>query len=148
MGINTWDVAAALTHLDWTLFKSIHEVQRHTCTRTHTHLSFVGLVRKVVFGSKKHKKALRALFSSLSICSRNWRTTHSAILPELVTQPRSLSSSSAAMRSNSGSCLRCSCAYRSTRECSCSRSSSRSLLSKTTRLMIKQKPKVSLQDVL
>uniref|UniRef100_A0A3Q3LLR0 Rap guanine nucleotide exchange factor 5 n=1 Tax=Mastacembelus armatus TaxID=205130 RepID=A0A3Q3LLR0_9TELE len=25
LGINTWDVAAALTHLDWTLFKSIHE---------------------------------------------------------------------------------------------------------------------------
>lgn len=28
LGINTWDVAAALTHLDWSLFKSIHEVQR------------------------------------------------------------------------------------------------------------------------
>lgn len=51
-----------------------------------------------------------------------------------VTQQHSLSSSSAATRSNSGSCLRCSCAYRSTRECSCSRSSSRSLLSKTARL--------------
>uniref|UniRef100_A0A3Q2XVX3 Rap guanine nucleotide exchange factor (GEF) 5a n=2 Tax=Hippocampus comes TaxID=109280 RepID=A0A3Q2XVX3_HIPCM len=25
LGINTWDVAAALTHLDWSLFKSIHE---------------------------------------------------------------------------------------------------------------------------
>ncbi|CAL1584536.1 unnamed protein product [Knipowitschia caucasica] len=25
LGINTWDVATALTHLDWTLFKSIHE---------------------------------------------------------------------------------------------------------------------------
>ncbi|KAM9386327.1 rap guanine nucleotide exchange factor 5 [Pholidichthys leucotaenia] len=25
LGINTWDVAAALTHLDWTFFKSIHE---------------------------------------------------------------------------------------------------------------------------
>ncbi|XP_041663955.1 rap guanine nucleotide exchange factor 5-like [Cheilinus undulatus] len=25
LGINTWDVAAALTHLDWGLFKSIHE---------------------------------------------------------------------------------------------------------------------------
>uniref|UniRef100_A0A3P8VHK9 Rap guanine nucleotide exchange factor (GEF) 5a n=1 Tax=Cynoglossus semilaevis TaxID=244447 RepID=A0A3P8VHK9_CYNSE len=25
LGINTWDVAAALTHLDWNLFKSIHE---------------------------------------------------------------------------------------------------------------------------
>lgn len=33
LGINTWDVAAALTHLDWTLFKSIHEVR----TRAHTH---------------------------------------------------------------------------------------------------------------
>ncbi|KAM8883613.1 rap guanine nucleotide exchange factor 5 [Synchiropus picturatus] len=25
LGMNTWDVAAALTHLDWSLFKSIHE---------------------------------------------------------------------------------------------------------------------------
>ncbi|KAM4597637.1 rap guanine nucleotide exchange factor 5-like, partial [Polymixia lowei] len=25
LGINTWDVAAALTHLDWSLFNSIHE---------------------------------------------------------------------------------------------------------------------------
>ncbi|XP_034016644.1 rap guanine nucleotide exchange factor 5 [Thalassophryne amazonica] len=25
LGLNTWDVAAALTHLDWSLFKSIHE---------------------------------------------------------------------------------------------------------------------------
>ncbi|XP_074468856.1 rap guanine nucleotide exchange factor 5 isoform X2 [Sebastes fasciatus] len=25
LGINTWDVAAALTHLDWSLFKSVHE---------------------------------------------------------------------------------------------------------------------------
>uniref|UniRef100_A0A1A8EPQ9 Rap guanine nucleotide exchange factor (GEF) 5 n=1 Tax=Nothobranchius korthausae TaxID=1143690 RepID=A0A1A8EPQ9_9TELE len=25
LGINTWDVAAALTHMDWSLFKSIHE---------------------------------------------------------------------------------------------------------------------------
>ncbi|XP_061885431.1 rap guanine nucleotide exchange factor 5-like isoform X2 [Entelurus aequoreus] len=25
LGINTWDMAAALTHLDWSLFKSIHE---------------------------------------------------------------------------------------------------------------------------
>lgn len=30
LGINTWDVAAALTHLDWSLFKSIHEVSTHT----------------------------------------------------------------------------------------------------------------------
>lgn len=29
LGINTCDVAAALTHLDWSLFKSIHEVYTH-----------------------------------------------------------------------------------------------------------------------
>lgn len=35
LGINTWDVAAALTHLDGTLFKSIHEVYTHSHTHTH-----------------------------------------------------------------------------------------------------------------
>uniref|UniRef100_A0A3B4TW43 Rap guanine nucleotide exchange factor 5 n=1 Tax=Seriola dumerili TaxID=41447 RepID=A0A3B4TW43_SERDU len=36
LGINTWDVAAALTHLDWSLFKSIHEQELvyYTLSRT------------------------------------------------------------------------------------------------------------------
>ncbi|KAM3596955.1 uncharacterized protein V6R79_023450 [Siganus canaliculatus] len=36
LGINTWDVAAALTHLDWGLFKSIHEQELvyYTLSRT------------------------------------------------------------------------------------------------------------------
>ncbi|XP_011607167.2 rap guanine nucleotide exchange factor 5 [Takifugu rubripes] len=35
LGINTWDVAAALTHLDWTLFKSIHEQELAYYTLSH-----------------------------------------------------------------------------------------------------------------
>lgn len=65
-------------------------------------------------------------------CSRSWFTTPSVVHLVPATRRRSLSCSSAATRSSSGSCLRCSCACHSTRECSCSRSSSRLLLSKDT----------------
>lgn len=44
LGINTWDVAAALTHLDWNLFKSIHEVR----TYPHTVLCKPGLSNLLV----------------------------------------------------------------------------------------------------
>ncbi|XP_047186150.1 rap guanine nucleotide exchange factor 5 isoform X2 [Scophthalmus maximus] len=35
LSINTWDVAAALTHLDWSLFKSIHEQELVYYTLSH-----------------------------------------------------------------------------------------------------------------
>lgn len=68
-----------------------------------------------------------------STCSRSWCTTPWAVLRVPATRRRSQSCSSDATRSSSGWCPRCSCVCRSTRECSCSRSSSRSQLSKNTR---------------
>lgn len=69
---------------------------------------------------------------SPATCSRSWCTTPSAVLLVPPTRRRSQSCSSDVTRSSSGSCPRCSCVYRSTREYSCSRSSSRSQLSKNT----------------
>lgn len=65
-------------------------------------------------------------------CSRNLCTTPSVELPVRARRERSLCCCSAAMRCSSGLCPRCSCACHSTKGCSCSRSSSRSLHSKST----------------
>lgn len=67
---------------------------------------------------------------ALTTCSRSWCTTPSAVPLVRATRPRSPSYCNGVTKSSSGSCPRCSCVCLWTSECSCWRSSSRSLHSK------------------
>lgn len=94
----------------------------HICSFK-THLDVIGTDVDV-----EYEKPL--WWRSLSLPrSKSWSSTRSAVRPAADTRWRWSSCCSAVMRCSSGWCQRCCCVRRSENESSCSRSSSRSLLS-------------------
>lgn len=122
LSLNTWDVAVALTNLEWTIFDSVHEV----CP--------INPVHYVALSQYRPARHQPCLFFSTPVClyvfdlhSKNSSISPSLATVTVATQQHWSCCCSTAMKSKCGWWLRCCCVRHSAKGSNSSRSSSRLL---------------------